>query len=105
MYFLFQLVKRLFFDISEEVDGDEDVSHFKNQVSDLKVCANCLSSGLVFRKQILQIGPSPVAKFFYFGKKLWPLVCLYNEKQLFCPFNKRMCSFIRYTDFSAVGVS
>ena len=43
MHFLFQLVKRLFFDISEEVDGDEDVSHFKNQVSDLKVCANCLS--------------------------------------------------------------
>ncbi|GFR82167.1 E3 ubiquitin-protein ligase TRAIP-like [Elysia marginata] len=31
-----QVIKRLFFDISEEVDGDEDVSRFKNQVSDLK---------------------------------------------------------------------
>ncbi|RUS82071.1 hypothetical protein EGW08_010179 [Elysia chlorotica] len=31
-----QVIKRLFFDINEDVDGDEDVSHYKNQLSDLK---------------------------------------------------------------------
>ncbi|KAK3745948.1 hypothetical protein RRG08_057748 [Elysia crispata] len=31
-----QVIKRLFFDINEDVDEDEDVSRYKNQVSDLK---------------------------------------------------------------------
>ena len=38
------------------------------------------------------------------NKDPW-FVIKYNEEQLVRPLNKRICSFIRYTDFSSVGVS